>query len=171
MLIRHYIHIHKPTLLATIKAKLVYHGSLGDPNPSHSHTTPPTPSPSMNYQSATEGPGNEKRTTAGERPLDGLHVFQLAGFIAACRELLPSIRQGWRDQGHTQYLPMNIMEFLSARLTMTEEDIKKCWSTHCEEILNEGAHPSQHVMAALTATRESVHQLTALNLREYFPNH
>lgn len=93
------------------------------------------------------------------------HVFQVSGFISACRDLLPSIRQGWRDQGHNSDLPLNIKEYLSTRLKLDEEGIRTCWKALLPEILKQEASPLQQIMAPLAGSSESIGQLNALDLR------
>lgn len=108
----------------------------------------------------------DERFFANHPSLAHLHVFQIAGFISSCRQLRQSIHQGWREQGHSENLPLNVTEYLSNRLNLTEADIELCWAITQSEITKEGSHPLQNIIPALYATRESVEKLNALDLRK-----
>lgn len=98
--------------------------------------------------------------------LSQFHVFKLSGFVSLCRQLKPSIQQGWREQGRDENLPINVAEYLASQLKMTNEEVNLCWSLLSQEAMSGEDHPLQPLMPTLSTTQESVEKLKTLNLRE-----
>lgn len=97
-----------------------------------------------------------------------LHVMQIAGFMTACKNLLPLIREVWRARGERENLPTNILAFLCGYLQMTVEEVDMCWAVLSEDVLRseEEVNGYHHLMEGMWNSRDSIQRLAALNLRE-----
>lgn len=97
-----------------------------------------------------------------------LHVLQVAGFITACKNLLPVIKEGWRVQLDDGRLPTNVVAFLCGFLRMTVEEVDLCWRAVNEEVIRAeaGSAGLQHLMDGMWASRDGLHRLAVLNLRK-----
>src|ERR1700754_4920036 len=91
--------------------------------------------------------------------LKHLNVFQITGFVATCQHMLPSIKQGWREQVHDSSLPTNILLFLKEHLKMNFNDIEACWRLLHDEITNESFADFRHIAAIPYATTENIKRL------------
>lgn len=108
-------------------------------------------------------------TKAAHQPeIQHLNLFQLAGFIATCQEMLPSIRQRWREQQqrHSESLPANILSFLSIHLKINLKDVEKCWQIFSQEIMAPVTMDCGHIVGRIYASGANVQRLWSLNLGE-----
>lgn len=97
-----------------------------------------------------------------------LHILQLAGFVTACKNLLPAIRDSQRVQPEERRLPTNVGAFLCGFLRMTVAEVDLCWGALSEEVLRlEGENSIlDHLMEGLWSSRDGLSRLAALDLRE-----
>lgn len=102
-----------------------------------------------------------------EQTMGHINIFQLTGFISSCRQLLPSIRQGWRDQRNNEILPANIISFLCTYTRMTIAEVHTCWKIFEEDIQRSPEDPFTHLMPTLSSSTVTVNELHALELGKY----
>lgn len=105
--------------------------------------------------------------TIPEPTIGDFHVYQITGFISTCRQLLPSIHQGWREQAYEGRLPFNITEYLATQLRMTASEVNTCWKALKGEITRKEAHPLESQMPSLPTSRANVEHLNKLDLRKH----
>lgn len=95
-----------------------------------------------------------------------LHVFQFSAFLSLCRHLLPSIRNGWKEQKQNEHLPTNVVTFLRSVLDLTHDEVHVLWERCKGEINQEDPNWLQDIMPSPMSSAESISLLYSLNLRE-----
>lgn len=96
-----------------------------------------------------------------------INIVQLAGFISACKNLVPTIKEMVRGREAVEELPTNIQSYLCEYLRMSNEEVAVCWETLKGDILmQEEEEGFNHMMDGIWRTRESVAHLVTLNLRK-----
>ena len=103
---------------------------------------------------------------SSEPEIKHLNCFQVVGFMGTCREMLPSIRQGWREQGTNENLPTNVVAFIADHLRMRFSDVTKCWKLLSSTIMKENYDDFDHIIAHAYENAENVQKLWSFQLGE-----
>lgn len=95
-------------------------------------------------------------------------AFKTAGFISMCRQLLSSISEGFRSQGHSDVLPTNVSMFVCSRLQISYSEVVHMWERLGSQILGGSFEKYDHLLGNVSATVLSVSKLRELGLRKCF---
>lgn len=102
--------------------------------------------------------------TTTVRVNSSLNLFQRASFLSVCRQLLPCIQQGFREQGHTNSLPVNISIFLCEYFRLSQSVMKLEWGLVQDDVVDPKLDDFQHLMGRVQSNSYLVNQLHRLDL-------
>lgn len=82
--------------------------------------------------------------------------------------MLPSIKQGWRDQdqGRDEGLPTNVIAFIADYLKLHFREVTTCWRLLSHVIMKENYGDYEHVVAHTYERVETVQRLWSFQLGE-----
>lgn len=103
---------------------------------------------------------------SSEPGIKHVNAFQVVGFIGICQEMLPSIKQGWREQGSDEKLPTNVVTFIANHLKMQFSDVSICWKLLSHLIMKEKFSDFDHIIAHSYEKVENVQRLWSFQLGE-----
>lgn len=88
------------------------------------------------------------------------NLYQLSSFVSCCRQLLPCIQEGFRQQSHRESLPVDVSLFLCSHLRMSYDDIGSLWSKY-NKVVYDGSLDSFEYL--LTGLHHSPSNISSLN--------
>lgn len=94
-------------------------------------------------------------------------AFQTSSFVSCCRQLLPSIREGFRKQGHHDSLPVDVLSFLCSYIKISYDRAQQLWTRYNVDIFGRELDSSDHLVGRLASQTAATSYLQRFGLRQY----